>query len=145
MEKIKISCDVTPTNGANPVGLCIRVNDHVIFDSEAVTQTLHVDQEIELPEDQENELKIQLKNKTAAHTRVDDQGRITEDSSLVLEHLAFDELELGQIVVENAVYQHDFNGTGTLTQDRFYRDLGCNGTVTLKFNTPVYLWLLERI
>jgi len=145
MERIKISCDITPTNGNRPVGLSITVNEQCIFDSEAVTHALRVDQEVELPENQENTLKIQLKNKTAAHTRVDEQGTITEDSSILLEHLAFDELELGQIVVDHAVYEHDFNGTGNFIQDKFYRDLGCNGTVTLKFSTPVYLWLLEQI
>lgn len=145
MERINISCDVTPTNGDQPVGLVVQVNDQVLYDSDAVTQAFRLDTHIELPDNQENVLQIQLKNKTPKHTRVDDQGNITQDSSLVIERLAFDELELGQILVDHAVYQHDYNGTGAPTQDRFYRHLGCNGTVSLKFNTPVYLWLLEHI
>lgn len=145
MEKINISCEVTPTNGDLPVGLCVKVNDQVLFDSDAVTEAFRLNADIELPTDQENILQIQLKNKTSKHTRVDDQGNITQDSSLIIEGLAFDELELGQILVDQAVYEHDFNGTGQVTQDRFYSHLGCNGTVSLKFNTPVYLWLLEHI
>jgi hypothetical protein len=44
-----------------------------------------------------------------------------------------------------AKYQHDFNGTGKLTTQNFYGELGCNGTVSLKFSTPIYIWLLENM
>lgn len=145
MERINISCDVIPTSGDQPVGLVIRINDQVLFDRDAVTEVFRLNTDIELADNQENILQIQLKNKTPEHTRVDTQGNIIQDSCIVIEHLAFDELELGQIVVEHAIYEHDFNGTGPVTQERFYRYLGCNGTVTMKFNTPVYLWLLEHI
>jgi len=42
-------------------------------------------------------------------------------------------------------YCHDFNGTQPAVVDRFHGSLGCNGTVTLKFTTPIYLWLLENM
>jgi hypothetical protein len=38
-----------------------------------------------------------------------------------------------------------FNGTSEVTEDKFYSELGCNGTVSLKFTTPMYLWLLEHM
>ena len=47
--------------------------------------------------------------------------------------------------VEQAVYTHDFNGTSKATENKFYGELGCNGTVSLKFSTPMYLWLLEHM
>jgi hypothetical protein len=43
------------------------------------------------------------------------------------------------------VYEHDYNGTGTLTQEKFYGQMGCNGTVSLAFCTPIYMWLLEHM
>jgi len=46
---------------------------------------------------------------------------------------------------ELATYTHDFNGTKELTQEKFYGVMGCNGTVSLKFATPIYLWLLENM
>jgi hypothetical protein len=49
------------------------------------------------------------------------------------------------MVTEQAMYTHNFNSTGPSTQDKFYGELGCNGTVTVKFNTPIYLWLLEHM
>lgn len=144
-ETINISCSITPTDTSAPLGLEISVNDDVIFDSEAVTQALDFSHNISLPENQEHILKLRLKNKTTQHTKVDAAGKIVSDSVLVVDKIAFDEIELGQIVTETAVYEHNFNGNGPTTQEKFHRDLGCNGTVSLKFSTPVYLWLLERI
>jgi hypothetical protein len=47
---------------------------------------------------------------------------------------------------EQAEYHHDCNGTAQqVILDKFYREMGCNGTVSLKFTTPVYLWLLENM
>jgi len=86
-----------------------------------------------------------LKNKTAEHTQVDDHGNIITDARLLITDLAFDEIKLGHMLVEQAVYTHNFNGTGATIQDKFYGELGCNGTVSLKFSTPMYLWLLEHM
>ena len=86
-----------------------------------------------------------MKNKTTEHTKIDEQGNIVSDACLTITNLAFDEIELKQIVVDKAVYTHDFNGTQPETQEKFYGAMGCNGTVSLQFSTPMYLWLLENM
>ena len=67
------------------------------------------------------------------------------DATLTIKDLAFDEIKLNYMLTELAVYTHDFNGTQDTTQDKFYGEMGCNGTVSLKFATPIYLWLLEHM
>jgi hypothetical protein len=47
--------------------------------------------------------------------------------------------------IDQLVYEHNANGTGPLVQDKFYGEMGCNGTVTLEFSSPTYLWLLEQM
>ena len=49
------------------------------------------------------------------------------------------------MLVEQAVYTHDFNGTQPEIEDTFFGEMGCNGTVSLRFTTPIYLWLLENM
>ena len=95
--------------------------------------------------DGEHTLKLILKNKTAAHTKIDEQGNIVSDTTLTISNLAFDEIKLGHMVTKLATYDHDFNGTKAPVQDRFYGEMGCNGTVSLGFTTPIYLWLLENM
>jgi hypothetical protein len=101
---------------------------------------------IEIPDDDgDHELKFILKNKTAEHTQVDKAGNILSDTTLVITDLAFDEIRLGHMFSEHAIYTHNFNSTKETIQDRFYGAMGCNGTVSLKFTTPIYLWLLEHM
>jgi len=102
--------------------------------------------ELAMPEnDGEHELKFILKNKTSQHTKVDVDGNIISDARLTLSELAFDEIQLGNTGTKLSVYTHNFNGTQTEIQDEFYGEMGCNGVVTLKFSTPIYIWLLENM
>ena len=101
--------------------------------------------ELDDEDNTEHELRLVLKNKTTAHTQVDEHGNIVSDVRLQITDMAFDEIQLRNILAEQAVYTHDFNGTGKETEDKFYGELGCNGTVSLKFATPMYLWLLEHM
>jgi hypothetical protein len=96
-------------------------------------------------EDGKHELRFVMKNKTFDHTKIDSDGNIVSDAKLIITELAFDEIQLGHMVTEQAIYTHDFNGIGNATHDKFYSELGCNGTVSLKFATPMYLWLLEHM
>jgi hypothetical protein len=96
-------------------------------------------------DDGEHTLRITLKNKLPEHTQVDDQDNILSDVLLNVGGISFDEIDCTQIVQDLAVYRHNLNGTGPAIEDRFFGDLGCNGTVELKFTTPVYLWLLESM
>jgi hypothetical protein len=67
------------------------------------------------------------------------------DAVLTIKDLAFDEIKLGHMLTELATYTHNFNGTKEPVQEKFYGAMGCNGTVSLKFAAPVYLWLLENM
>jgi hypothetical protein len=86
-----------------------------------------------------------MKNKTQEHTQVDADNNILTDSCISIENLSFDEIPLGQIFIDQAIYQHDFNGTAEAVRDKFFGIMGCNGTVTLSFTCPIYLWLLEHM
>lgn len=96
-------------------------------------------------DDQPHVLEFVLSGKTIEHTRITDQGEITSDVTVRIEDIAFDDIVIDQIVSELAEYNHDFNGTQPATVDRFYGEMGCNGTVRLEFTTPIYLWLLENM
>ena len=86
-----------------------------------------------------------MKGKTAEHTKLDETGNIAQDANITIKDIAFDEIELKQVFVDHAEYTHDFNGTQTATTEKFYGTMGCNGTVSLKLTTPIYLWLLESM
>jgi len=140
-----ISFCLDTTDVACALGFEAWIDQRKFLDMDHVKETQEITVELDDQDDAEHELILVLKNKTAEHTQVDDHGNIIADARLRITDLAFDEIKLGHMLVEQAVYTHNFNGTGATIQDKFYGELGCNGTVSLKFATPMYLWLLEHM
>jgi hypothetical protein len=141
---ITITFELSPSNDQAELGFEAWVDNEKFVDIAHVQgpQLIKIDMS---DTDGDHELQLILKNKTAAHTKIDDNGAIVSDATLTISGLAFDEIKLGHMVTELATYTHDFNGTKESVQDQFYGEMGCNGTVSLGFTTPVYLWLLEHM
>jgi hypothetical protein len=140
-----ITFNLATTDATAELGFEAWIDEHKFLDVGHVKETQSVTVELADQDNTEHELRLVLKNKTTAHTQVDEHGNIVSDARLVITDVAFDEIQLGNMVCEQTVYTHDFNGTGKETEDKFYGELGCNGTVSLKFSTPMYLWLLEHM
>jgi hypothetical protein len=145
MTTANLRFNIVPSSPAVPVGVEVWVDSQCILNQDQCTESCAVDHDFDDTVEQSHVVKIVLKNKTTEHTRVDDQGTIVSDSVLEIKNFVIDEIDIDQVVREQAVYCHDFNGTGAKTTDPFYNTVGCNGTVTLEFSTPVYLWLLEKM
>jgi len=143
--KVTITFNLATTDAMAELGFEAWLDQRKFLDVDHVKETQSVTVELDDQDDTEHELRLVLKNKTTAHTQVDEHGNIVADARLVITDVAFDEIRLGHLFFEQAVYTHDFNGTGKTTEDTFYGEMGCNGTVILKFTTPMYLWLLEHM
>jgi len=144
MNTVKFSCVVAPSNTSKSLGCEIWVDSACVFDLDNVIEPVDVEYEFS-DNDGEHTLRITLKNKLPEHTNIDEQNNILSDALLSVTKISFDDIDCTKIVQELSVYRHNFNGTGQEIEDKFFGDLGCNGTVELKFTTPVYLWLLENM
>ena len=142
---VTITFNLATTDAMAELGFEAWIDQRKFLDIDHVTETQKITVDVDDQDDAEHELRLVLKNKTTAHTQVDENGNIITDARLIIKDLAFDEIQLGHMLVEQAVYNHNFNGTGKTTQVKFYGEMGCNGTVSLKFATPMYLWLLEHM
>lgn len=144
MNTVKFNCVVGSTDFGVPLGLEIWLDQHKLFDKDCVDQTYQVEHEIS-DNDGDHELRFVLTHKQSDHTRVDLEGNILSDATVTVSDIRFDGIDCQYLTINLAEYQHDFNGTGDPTIDKFYGEMGCNGTVSLKFTTPIYLWLLENL
>ena len=142
---VSITFNLSTTDAMAGLGFEAWINQRKFLDMDHVKETEKITVELDDQDGVEHELRLVLKNKTTEHTKIDEHGNITTDARLLITDLAFDEIQLGNMFSEQAVYTHNFNGNGGTTQDKFYSELGCNGTVSLKFATPMYLWLLEHM
>lgn len=140
---LKISCDIGTTDPTIPLGVEVWVDDCKFVDLTCVQiEPLS----IEVPEtDGDHELRFVMKNKRPEHTQVDVNGNIVKDAVLTISNVMFNDIALENVFTELTEYVHDFNGTQDTVHDKFYGSMGCNGTVSLKFTAPIYVWLLENM
>ena len=143
-ENILFACQVQPTNNSIALGLRVVLDQVTIFETAHVSDTVQIEHEIS-DADGEHELTFELFGKLPEHTKITDTGEILSDAMLEINNITLDEINIDQIFQSLAIYRHDFNGTQAPADDKFYGSIGCNGTVTLKFTTPIYLWLLENM
>jgi hypothetical protein len=141
---VNFGCCISSTDFSAQLGLEIWLDDLKIFDQEWIKESIKLNHDFS-DDDGQHVLKFVMKNKTRSHTKCNKDGTIIQDANLIISQIEFDEIDIGQIVTNLSVYEHNFNGTGAPTQDKFYEQMGCNGTVSLPFETPVYLWLLENM
>jgi len=139
-----VSCSIGTTDATAKLGIEVWLNDQQILNQDHVVELIEFKYKVS-DEDAEHELRFVMKHKTIEHTKINEQGTIVTDACLTVSNLAFDEIELKQIFIDRAVYTHNFNGTQAEIQTKFYGEMGCNGTVSLKFTTPIYLWLLDNM
>jgi len=144
MSTVSFCCSIAPTAAAVPLGFEIWIDDQKLFDQAHVQESHRISTDLSDSEG-EHELRFVLKNKLSEHTQVDANNTIVSDARISVSNMEFDGILLNQLVPDLAEYQHNFNDTGEPAVHKFYGELGCNGTVTLKFTTPVYLWLLEHL
>jgi hypothetical protein len=141
---VKISCSINTTDPLSNLGVEILIDNQKLCDIEHISEPVEFN--YDLPDDDgDHKLTFVLKNKTDSDTIIDDTGNIVKDARIIISNLSFDEIALNQIFIDQAVYTHNFNGNGETVHDKFYGEIGCNGTVSLDFSTPVYLWLLENM
>lgn len=142
-DRFLIHCSLEPQG--QPLGLEIWINDSKLFDQESLTSAQDVALAWPDQDDQICTLKFVLKNKQDSHTVIDSTNRIVSDSLIEINNVKLDEVCVDKIMHTRAQYQHNFNGNGQETTQKFYGAMGCNGTVSLQFTTPIYIWLLENI
>jgi hypothetical protein len=140
----RLSFAIVPSMPTVPLGVEVWLNGHKIFNQEHASQAEMFTHDIS-EQDGEHVLQIVLKHKLPAHTQIDSDNNIVSDASININDFMFEDIDVRQIVYDIAEYQHDFNGHGPAGTHKFYGNMGCNGTVTVKFSTPIYLWLLEKM
>ena len=141
-DDVTISGWINSTDYNCAIGAEVWVDDICINDIEHVTHPIKFSFKMSNDEDK-HELRIIMKYKSSEHTKSDDNGNTISTVSLEVKDIEVDEVPWEHIMTERSTYTHDFNGSGEQVTQRFFGIMGCNGTVSLKFTTPVYLFMLE--
>lgn len=144
MDPINIKLQVVNSSPAIPLHLEILLDDQVLM-SQTIAEPATIDcPGIELSDDT-HQLKFVMTGKTSEHTVLDANGNIVSDAVLEFSAVEFDDINVDALLQKLAQYTHDFNGSGNTVTEPFYHAMGCNGSVSLEFASPIYLWMLEHM
>ena len=143
-DTLTISFDIDTSDAECPLSVEIWLDDTVVFAVLHAKQLYNFRHEF-VDNEGEHTLQIIISGKTLAHTQIDEAGNIIKDATLQISNVIVDDIDINQIFLKTCIYEHDFNGTQPKTAVSFYGSAGCNGTISFKFSTPFYLWLLENM
>jgi hypothetical protein len=144
MTTAEISFSISTSDATCPLGVEVWIDQQQIFAAEHLATTVKILHDI-AEDDAEHELRVLLKNKLPEHTKIDADGNIEQDAVINVGSFEFEEIDVNQVVQDLAIYTHNFNGSAAEIQDKFFGSMGCNGTLSLKFSTPIYIWMLENM
>lgn len=97
-----------------------------------------------------HELKIELLNKNSKDTIKDSSGNIESDLLLNIDHIEIDEIDIATLKWSESIYNPTYppeyldEEQKSITDVKNCVTLGWNGTWRLQFQSPFYLWLLEK-
>jgi hypothetical protein len=124
----------------------IWLDDHAVIQSE-IASTAQQPVAFERTIDEgPHTLKIRLENKINADTNIRN-GEVIDDMLLNIDDITIDDISLGNLLWSaEYILDHpqDYKGQ-TITKLDNCVNLGWNGTYTLKFASPFYIWLLEKL
>ena len=146
METIKFSCNVAIQNATDKPLTVALVLDGETQNTTDVTENTVLECTIPDVEDAEYNLELVISGKTDSHTQVNEDSTVATSTELVFSNFQLNETDISSIVLMHSLpYTHNNNGSTDTVTESFYDTAGCNGSVTLKFTTPLDLWLLENM
>jgi hypothetical protein len=144
-EKLHFRIGLSGTYWDRRPAYSVLVNDTVVESQEVSApsdETFYVEFDHELAEGSSS-LKIRLENKTFADTvQNQDKTEIVQDMLLNIKSVEIDEINIGNLIWSHTEFCGDDPTRPVLDN---CVNLGWNGTWTLPFESPFYIWLLENI
>ena len=145
LENLKFDITLSGTYWGKKPQFSVWLDDNPVTQTELSNTTRNITFERKVKEGN-HELKIRLENKTNSDT-VLENGEIVKDMLLNIDDITIDDISLGHLLWD-AKYildvPHEYQGKEITKLDKCI-NLGWNGTYILKFTSPFYIWLLEKL
>ena len=145
-ENLSFKISLTGTFWDRRPQFSVWLDDHVVVQSEIAGSAEQIVSFERRVDEGLHELKIRLENKADADTVIEN-GEVVKDMLLNIDDITIDDISLGNLL---------WSAEYILDKKRIYKgqeidhldgcvNLGWNGTYVLKFSSPFYIWLLEKL
>lgn len=146
-ESLEFSVTVSGTYWNKKPQFSIWLDNNVIIQTEISSEAPQTHKFTHTIDEGEHILRINLANKTDSDTLIVD-GNVDKDMLLNIDDITIDNISLGQLLWSESTFildkPHEYQGK-EITQLDNCVNLGWNGSYTLKFASPHYIWLLEKL
>jgi hypothetical protein len=156
-EKLKFKLELYATYWDKPPVVEILINGESQYRSEITgseQKTTVIEFEKAFTEGETGTLTILRSFKNQTQTKLNAKGEIEKDQLLHIKSIEIDEIDIGTLVYEG-VYTPEYpepwhsqqvkKGTPPEKSFKNVTTMGHNGTWTLGFQSPFYMWLLENL
>ena len=156
-ERLKFKLELYATYWDKPPVAEISINGESQYRSEITgteKEPTVIEFEKDLPEGEKYTLNISRSGKDKKQTVVNAEGGIEKDQLLHIKLIEIDEIDIGALVYEG-VYTPKYpepwysqQVSADNTPEKSFKNvtvMGHNGTWTLAFESPFYMWLLENL
>lgn len=121
----------------------VLIDDVKVAEGVADSEISYVEFSHDLADETTHYVKIRLENKSDSDVvESDDKTSILKDMLLNIESISIDDVDLGQLKWDRSTFVADDPARPVMKN---CVNLGWNGTYTLEFSCPFYLWLLESM
>lgn len=125
----------------------VSVNGYPKFSDYCAEDTV-VEFNLQVQDEEDYMLSVQYHNKDITRdVWVEDDGTLVKDKRVRIKTIAFDDIELDWFQLQDpSVIQYvSSDPAGEDSTGFSATKLSWNGTTTLKFTSPIYIWLLENL
>jgi len=145
-ENLTFKINLTGTYWDHRPQFSVWFDNHVVMQSEIASEAEQIVSFERRVDDGHHELKIRLENKTSYDTVIED-GQVVKDMLLNIDDITIDDISLGNLLWSaEYILDHPQEYQGkTIDHLDGCVNLGWNGTYILKFISPFYIWLLEKL
>lgn len=146
-ESLDFSVTVSGTYWNKKPQFSIWLDDNVIIQTEISNESDQTHKFTHTIDEGEHVLRIKLENKTDSDTLIVD-GQVSKDMLLNINNITIDDISLGELLWSESIFlldkPHEYQGDKITHLDNCV-NLGWNGSYTLTFSSPYYIWLLEKL
>jgi len=150
LEKLHLKLGLSGTYWDKRPSFRISFNDQVLKEDKISKNSGEVEyHEFDVQYDSDAKISICLLNKEDSDTiQNDDKTAILKDMLLNIVSVEIEDIQLGMVAFQNGVYATETTVTWENVPTNIVHNcmnLGWNGTWTLSWTNPFYIWLLETM
>ena len=145
---IKLNVKITTHDAVNEDPfVAVSVNGYPKFGEFCSEDTL-IDFNVSLSDDELHTLNIEYRNKDSVNDVVlNNNGDIINDKRVEITSIQFEEIKLDVFQLDHETLFYTTSDSQGINSTSAFEacKLSWNGITTLKFSTPIYIWLLENL